>query len=58
MSGAWQEFEAHSRDASRRLLVLGAVLAVAVLAALRPTKAVTGVETPAIGCGPEGISST
>jgi hypothetical protein len=35
MSGAWQEFEAESRDASRRLLVLGAVLAVAVLAALR-----------------------
>ena len=35
MSGAWQEFEAESRDSSRRLLVLGAVLAVAVLAALR-----------------------
>ena len=35
MSGAWQEFEAQSRDASRRLVVLGAVLAVAVLAALR-----------------------
>jgi hypothetical protein len=35
MSGAWQEFEAESRDSSRRLLVLAAVIAVAVLAALR-----------------------
>jgi hypothetical protein len=35
MSGAWQELEAESRDSSRRLLVLAAVIAVAVLAALR-----------------------
>jgi hypothetical protein len=35
MSGAWQEFERESRDSSRRLLVLGAVLAVALLAGLQ-----------------------
>jgi hypothetical protein len=35
MSGAWQEFERESRDSSRRLLVLAAVIAVAVLAAFR-----------------------
>ena len=35
MSSAWQEFERASRDSSRRLLVLGALLAVVVLAALR-----------------------
>ena len=35
MSGAWKEFEEESRSASRRVLVLGAVLAVVVLAALR-----------------------
>ena len=34
MGGAWQEFEAESRDSSRRLLVLAGVIALAVLAAL------------------------
>ena len=34
MGGAWQEFESESRDSSRRLLVLVAVMTVVVLAAL------------------------
>jgi len=35
VGGAWQEFEAESRDSSRRLLVLAAVIAVAALVALQ-----------------------